>query len=281
MERQRSGTSLPQKILKRLVSLLFFRWPCKLGSVNERNRSRQGIRIGLTGPLVNTADYQPTFLALLFSSIWDISSLPPTEAPKYGWWEETDTPAARTWQSHTKHLNLDYEISRGFDPNQYIPRILNGDPRSSRTCFIATFFYLFSELGDGRLDAMLLGWLLEQLIEDVNRSEEVVKSDPSHGPLWLWCIMFGAAIANNGKATNAVEEEHLKCWKQLYADKIKLASHLLEVKSWHVARRLLDQFLGGMDQDLDRGLMELWEEAAGPCHIDDALLINVDVIELE
>lgn len=214
--------------------------------------------------MVNVPDYQPTFMALLFASIWDISALPPREAPKYGWWEENDTQAARLWQNHTKQLNLNYEISRGFDPNTYRPRILNGDPKSSRTCFIATFFYLFSEVGDGQMDVVLVDWLLEQLIDDVNSTnEESIKTSSWSGPLWLWCVMFGAAIASSGKATSLVEERQLRRWIRVYDDKIRLVSRTLALDSWASVRRVLAPFLSGgaPDEEVDRGLKDIWERA--------------------
>lgn len=199
-------------------------------------------------------------MALLFASIWDISTLPPREAPRYGWWEETDTQAARLWQNHTKDLNLNYEISRGFDPNTYRPRILNGDPRSSRTCFIATFFYIFSEVGSGQMDAVLVDWLLEQLVDDVNANEQSIQRSAWSGPLWLWCVLFGAAIAGSGRASSPVEARQLATWVKVYDEKIRLVSQALGLGSWGSARLLLGTF-ASRDDEVDRGLEEIWERA--------------------
>lgn len=239
MQSRRSTPSLPQRMFK---------------------MAGQGLRASKSATLVNVPNYQPTFMALLFASIWDISALPPTEAPRYGWWEENDTQAARLWQNHTRDLNLNYEISRGFDPNTYLPTILNGDPRSSRTCFIATFFYLFSEVGNGQMDAVMVDWLLEQLIDDVNANEETIQTSAWSGPLWLWCVMFGAAIARSGKAATAVEERQLDGWVEAYDDKIRAVSQALGLDSWVSARRLLGGFVR-TDDEVDAGLKEMWERA--------------------
>lgn len=198
-------------------------------------------------------------MALLFASIWDISALPPTEAPRYGWWEETDTQAARLWQNHTQDLNLNYEISRGFDPNTYKPRILNGDPRSSRTSFIATFFYIFSEVGDGQMDVVLIEWLLEQLIDDVSASEESMTASAWSGPLWLWCVMFGAAVAGSGKAANAIEDKQLSKWREVYSGKIKTVSQALGLDDWDSAKSILTGFIRNIDCETDEGLRGIWE----------------------
>ncbi|KFH49005.1 Sterol regulatory element-binding protein-like protein [Hapsidospora chrysogenum ATCC 11550] len=240
MQSQRPKASLPQKMFK---------------------IAGEGLRASKSAKLVNVPDYQPTFMALLFASIWDLSVLPPTEAPRYGWWEESDTQAARLWQNHTKDLNLDYEISRGFDPNTYQPRILNGDPRSSRTCFIATFFYLFAEVGNGQMDTVLVDWLLEQLIEDVNANEASIQSNTWAGPIWLWCAMFGAAIASSGRASSHVEQKQLDRWISLYGEKIKIVSRALGLLSWEAARFMLTRFLRNMDDEVDEGLKEIWTRA--------------------
>lgn len=217
-------------------------------------------------------------MALLFASIWDITALPPREAPRYGWWEESDTQAARLWQNHTRDLNLNYDISRGFEPNQYVPRILNGDPKSSRTSFIATCFYLCSELGHRPLDVVLIDWLLEQLIDDVTTSEENLKSSIWSQPLWLWCVMFGATIACAGRPTNPVEDRQLQKWREVYDDKMRLVSRVLGIDSWHSARTVLAEIVGTIDPEVDRRLEELWDHAlsrGGPfqyCTIDPAVI---------
>lgn len=224
-------------------------------------RIANGLRNGKSGKLVNVPEYQPTIMALLFASIWDIKALPPREAPQYGWWEDRDTQAARLWQNHTKDLNLNYEISRGFATAQYIPRILNGDPKSSRTSFIATFFYLCSELGNTFFDATLIDWLLEQLVDDVNAGEETLESSAWTQPLWLWCVMFGAAIAATGRAKNQVEERQLAKWRGVYNGKMRLVSRKLGLDNWHMARAMLSGVLGPIEGETDQAFEELWNEA--------------------
>ncbi|KAF4999454.1 hypothetical protein FGRMN_2476 [Fusarium graminum] len=220
----------------------------------------EGLRTGNAGQLVNVPEYQPTFMALLFASIWDITALPPREAPRYGWWEDLETPAARLWQNHTRDLNINYEISRGVSGSQYVPRILNGDPKSSRTSFIATFFYLCSELGDRYFDVTMIDWLLEQLIDDVNAGEEHLRMSDWTQSLWLFCVLFGASIAFTGRANNVIEERQLAKWRNVYGEKMKLASRELRITNWQSARAMLAAVVGGIDSELERGLEELWNE---------------------
>jgi hypothetical protein len=213
--------------------------------------------------LVNVPDYRPTIMALLFASLWDINALPPAKAP-YGWWGEADTQAARLWQNHTRQLNLDYEIARGFDPVAYGPRILNGDPKSSRTSFIATFFYLVLEMGNGEMDVVLVDWLLEQLIDDVAEGEDSLGTDSWTSLLWIWCVLFGAAIAASGKPNSALEERQLAKWTGLYDSKIRAGSQALGIADWDVVRRSLSQSFGNVDDETDEGLRQIWERAVRP-----------------
>ncbi|KAH7162361.1 hypothetical protein B0J13DRAFT_517628 [Dactylonectria estremocensis] len=239
-----------------------------------------GLRTGKSDKLVNVPGYTPIFMGLLFASIWDITALPPREAPRYGWWEDQDTQAARLWQNHTKELNLNYEISRGFNTTQYIPRILNGDPKSSRTSFIATFLYLCSELGHRYFDVTLVDWLLEQLIDDVNAGEDYLRTSTWTQPLWLWCAMFGAAIASTGRATNAMEERQLERWREVYNDKIRLVSRVLGLNSWESASIVLAGVLGNIEGQVEQGLKELWDEAVVGREYPGENTIDPSVIEL-
>ena len=224
-------------------------------------RVGEGLRTGKTGKLINVPDYQPTLMALLFASIWDITALPPRQAPRYGWWDETDTAAARLWQNHTKDLNLNYQVSRELNPDHCVPRILNGDPRSSRTSFIATFFYLCSELSHDHLDVMLIDWILEQLIEDVSIDHDQSAISPWSQSLWLWCVMFGAAIAQLGRPSSMIEQRQLQKWRDLYDDKIRLVSQALGISKWDSARNLFSKTVGSIDDEADKGLKELWDQA--------------------
>jgi hypothetical protein len=240
MQLQKPRRSLPQTMLK------------MVGETLRRSRSPA---------LINVPNYQPTVMALLFASIWDINALPPAEAPLDGWWEDTDRQGARLWQNYTSQLNVNYEIVRGFDTNTYQPQILNGDPKSSRTSFIATFFYLLLEMGNGEMDVVLVDWLLEQLIVDVSGVQDSIVPNSWTGQLWLWCVLFGAAIAVSGKANNALEARQLRKWVDLYDSKIRAGSQALGLADWDTTKASLCHFIGNVDEETDEGLRRIWEGA--------------------
>ena len=202
-------------------------------------------------------------MALVFASIWDINALSPAEPPRYGWLEESDTQAARLWQNYTSQLNLNYEIARGFGTSAYQTRILLGDPKSSRTSFIATCFYLVLGMGNGEMDVVLIDWLLEQLIDDVSGAgvENAIAATSWTGQLWLWCVFFGASIAACGKANNVFEQRQLAMWRGLYDSKIRAGCQAMGLSDWDATKSRLCHIMGNVDHETNEGLRRLWERA--------------------
>lgn len=206
------------------------------------------------------ADYQPTIIALLFTSLWDMASLPPREAPRYGWWQANETQSDRLWQGYTKNLN--WEISRGFDPDQNIAVMLNRDAKSSRASYIATFFYLFIAMNDSKIDGMLTVWLLEQLVEDVQAMEQDMVAGLFSRHLWLWSVLFGAAVADSAEAPVALDgSTPLDGWRTLYASKLRLVSQILGLTSWEEARQALAVIAWIDGSAGEAGLRVIWERA--------------------
>lgn len=210
---------------------------------------------------MNVPDYQPFLMALLFALVWDVSASPPHEVPKYGWWEERDTYAARLWQNHARGQEFNYGASHAFNTDQYGPRVLNGDGKSSRTSFLATFFYLCAVVGHRHMDSALIDRMLALLAEDVEQGEERMKLCLWGQPFWLWCIMFGAALAWSVESTSVGTDRQPQRWRDNYDDKMRLISRVLGIDSWHSARTVLTDVVGSIDTDVNRDLEGLWNNA--------------------
>ncbi|GJC95664.1 C6 transcription factor [Colletotrichum higginsianum] len=206
-----------------------------------------------------SADFQPSIIALLFTSLWDMESLPPRQAPRYGWWEGDETPTDRLWQDYTKNLN--WELSRGFDPERNIATMLNGDAKSSRASYIATFFYLVMAVNDSEMDCVLTVWLLEQLIDDVCDKEEEMIAGTFSRSLWFWSVLFGAAVANTGRPITATGREQLAKWRAMYAAKLGLASSVMRLDSWQTAKAVLAEVAWTDGSDAEGRLQDIWEDA--------------------
>ncbi|KAK2011119.1 hypothetical protein LZ32DRAFT_629757 [Colletotrichum eremochloae] len=207
-----------------------------------------------------SADFQPSIIALLFTSLWDMESLPPRQAPRYGWWEGDETPTDRLWQDYTKNLN--WELSRGFDPERNIATMLNGDAKSSRASYIATFFYLVMAVNDNEMDCVLTVWLLEQLIDDICDKEEEMIAGTFSRSLWFWSVMFGAAVASTGRPITATGREQLAQWRAMYAAKLGLASDVMQLDSWQAAKAVLAEVAWTDGSEAERRLQDIWEDAS-------------------
>ncbi|OLN81479.1 hypothetical protein CCHL11_09054 [Colletotrichum chlorophyti] len=206
-----------------------------------------------------SADFQPSIIALLFTSLWDMESLPPRQAPRYGWWEGDETPTDRLWQNYTKNLN--WELSRGFDPERNIATMLNGDAKSSRASYIATFFYLVMAVNDSEMDCVLTVWLLEQLVDDICDKEEEMVTGAFSRSLWFWSVLFGAAVANTGRPITATGRQQLAKWRAIYAAKLRLASTVMGLGSWLEAKTVLAEVAWTDGSDAEGRLQDIWEDA--------------------
>ncbi|KAL0931016.1 C6 transcription factor [Colletotrichum truncatum] len=224
-----------------------------------------------------SADFQPSIIALLFTSLWDMESLPPRQAPRYGWWEGAETPTDLLWQGYTKNLN--WELSRGFDPERNIATMLNGDPKSSRASYIATFFYLVMAVNDSEMDCVLTVWLLEQLIDDVCNKEEEMISGSFSRSLWFWSVLFGAAVANSGRPITATGKQQLAKWRAVYSAKLCIASSVMQLDDWRAAKVALAEVAWTEGTGAENRLREIWENAmSGRGVRDDGLDVRGHVI---
>lgn len=188
-----------------------------------------------------------------------MESLPPRQAPRYGWWEEGETPTDVLWQGYTKNLN--WELSRDFDPEHNIATMLNGDPKSSRASYIATFFYLVMAVNDSEMDCVLTVWLLEQLIDDVCEKEADMAAGSFSRSLWFWSVLFGAAVAKSGRPITDTGKQQLAKWRAVYAAKLRLASSVMQLSDWQAAKVALAEVAWTEGSDAESRLRGIWEEA--------------------
>jgi hypothetical protein len=132
---------------------------------------------------------------------------------------------------------------------------------SSRSGFIACYFYLYIILREGAVDAFVLSWFIEQLLADAYRTESLMQSGEYSPSLWFWTVMFGACTAAAAKVTSTLEGEQMKGLRDAYMDKINLGSRVLKIKSWESAKSTLRLFAWEDNFDGEEELKEIWEEA--------------------
>ncbi|KAI0535616.1 hypothetical protein GGR58DRAFT_435046 [Xylaria digitata] len=132
---------------------------------------------------------------------------------------------------------------------------------TSRSEFIACYFYLYMILRENNVDSFLVEWFIEQLLADVCRTEALMQKGQYSQSLWLWTVMFGASAANATKTYSEMEEAHMKMLKDVYLDKINLVSQLLRIRNWEGAKSVLRLFAWEDNFNGESEMQAIWEEA--------------------
>ena len=143
---------------------------------------------------------------------------------------------------------------------------------SSRSGFIACYFYLYMILREERVDSFILNWFVDQLWADVYRTQGPMRKGRYSQSLWFWTVMFGACVVSTvGKpgsgsgsgsgSESSLEAAQMKRARDEYLDKIWLASRLLRIRTWESAKSQLSLFAWEDDFDGEADLRAIWEEA--------------------
>jgi len=169
-------------------------------------------------------------------------------------------------------------LSGADDPDEPLPEVLakkTPHPRTSdihllashrtvdtsRSEFIACYFYLYIILREDSVDSFLVEWFIEQLLTDVCRTEPLMQKGQYSQSLWFWTVMFGACAAYAAKASSTMEATHGKMLKDIYLEKISSVSQLLKLRSWESAKAVLRLFAWDDDFNGESEVQAIWEEA--------------------
>lgn len=157
---------------------------------------------------------------------------------------------------------------RALDDGDHDPGALDSHSSSpvqsvdkSRSDFLSCYFYLYIILQDQLVDSFVLNWFLEQLLADVCRTQHSMQKGQYSQTLWFWTVMFGACATVAAKVSSVAEEAQMKNMRDVYLDKINLASQVLRIKSWDGAKAAMRLFAWEEDFDGEDELRALWEEA--------------------
>ncbi|KAI1826234.1 hypothetical protein F4861DRAFT_537340 [Xylaria intraflava] len=137
---------------------------------------------------------------------------------------------------------------------------------TSRSEFIACYFYLYIVLRENTVDSFLAEWFIEQLLADVCRTEALMQKGQYSQSLWFWTVMFGACAASTTKTYSATEASHMKMLKGVYLDKINQISQLLRIRNWERAKSVMRLFAWEDDFSGESEMQGIWEEAVWGDH---------------
>lgn len=132
---------------------------------------------------------------------------------------------------------------------------------TSRSEFLACYFYLYMILRENNVDSFLVEWFIEQLLADVCRTEALMQKGQYSQSLWFWTVMFGACAAHATKTYSDAEKSHMKMLKNVYLDKINLVSQIMRIRNWEGAKCVLRLFAWEDDFNGEIEVQAIWEEA--------------------
>ncbi len=132
---------------------------------------------------------------------------------------------------------------------------------SSRSGFIACYFYLYVILREEKVDSFILNWFIDQLFTDVCRTQAAMQKGRYSQSLWLWTVMFGACVTSAGRTDSSLEKTQMNLARDEYLDKISLVSQVLRIKTWEGAKFVLSLFAWEDAFDGESELKAIWEEA--------------------
>lgn len=190
--------------------------------------------------------HQSVIISLLRVSLRPIYSMPTLSGA-----DDPDEPLSEVLAKKTPHPSMS-EVHT-------LPSHRTVD--TSRSEFIACYFYLCMILRENSVDSFLVEWFIEQLLADVCRTEALMQKGKYSQSLWFWSVMFGACAANAARAQSAREEAHMQMLKDVYLDKINLASQLLRIRNWEGAKSILRLFAWEDDFNGESEMQAIWEEA--------------------
>ncbi|TGJ85602.1 hypothetical protein E0Z10_g3175 [Xylaria hypoxylon] len=190
--------------------------------------------------------HQSVIISLLRVALRPIYSMPTLSGA-----DDPEEPLAEVLAKKTPH-------PRTSDVNT-IPSHRTVD--TSRSEFIACYFYLYMILRENNVDSFLVEWFIEQLLADVCRTEALMQKGQYSQSLWFWTVMFGASAANATRTYSGTEEVHMKMLKDVYLGKINLVSQLLRIRNWEGAKSVLRLFAWEDNFNGESEMQAIWEEA--------------------
>lgn len=160
----------------------------------------------------------------------------------------------------------DKSLSEAIVTSSYNERTNCIIPRSeaeSRARFLQCCLKVINMLGPNNLDFFTLNWFIEALIDELSMSQNAMLAGNFPKQAWLWAAMMVRAAATSGRRQTVSESHQIDEWRNIAAEKIRLASDASNLRSWGDAEALLRTWVWHHSIQGAHDLKELWEEAVG------------------
>jgi hypothetical protein len=177
-----------------------------------------------------------------------------------GWWNSEVKPEAKPWFATTRSPGTPL-----YQPFKDVP----ADPvqfslfrAASRNSYYTAFLYLCIILREGALSSFILKLLVDQLLDDAERTAKAFVEERCNRSLWFWTVMMTLAAVASAPTADKLEALEMLTWRGAIRGKIKLANSILGLTDWESAKAHLKLIAWKDGFDGEDELRRLWEDIA-------------------
>ncbi|KAH8909990.1 hypothetical protein BR93DRAFT_925009 [Coniochaeta sp. PMI_546] len=115
-------------------------------------------------------------------------------------------------------------------------------------------------LREGALSSFILKLLIDQLLDDAERTEKAFLEGRCNRSIWFWTVMMTLAAVVSAPAEDKLEAMQIMTWQGAISGKIRLANRVLGLNDWKSAKAHLKLVAWEEGFDGEEELRRMWED---------------------
>lgn len=195
--------------------------------------------------------YQPLVPSVLFMSLWP--------SPSDGFWNSEVKAEAKPWFK----TNQKTPGAAFYEPYDDVPSDSAQFARfeiASRIAYYTAFLYMCMMLRQGSLSSFILKLLIDQLLDDAERTVPAFLENRCNRSVWIWTMMLTLAAVASAPANDKLEAMQIRTWRGAINSKIRLANGVLGLDSWQSVKAHLELIAWEEGFDGEDELRRMWED---------------------
>ncbi|KAB5558011.1 hypothetical protein GE09DRAFT_1221147 [Coniochaeta sp. 2T2.1] len=194
--------------------------------------------------------YLPLVPSVLFMSLFP--------DPLNGWWNTELPQQAKAWFA-TDHSpgGKDYIEMTDVPTNE---AHFEWFKVGSRNSYTTAFLYMCMLLREGALSSFILKLLIDELLNDSERTEGAFLEGRCDRSVWFWTMMMTLAAVASAPSEDRLEAQQLVTWQGAVTNKIRLANRVMGLDKWEEARRHLKMVAWEDGFDGEEEMRRMWED---------------------
>jgi len=211
--------------------------------------------------------YQPLVPSILFMSLWP--------DPMDGWWNSEIKPEAKPWFGTARSPST--PLYQPFKDIPTDPARFASFRQASRNAYYTAFLYMCLMLREGALSSFILKQLIDQLLDDADRTANSFVEGRCNRSIYFWTVMMTLAAVASAPAEDKLEAMQILTWQRAIAGKIRLANTILGLTDWESAKAHLKLIAWQDGFDGEEEFRRIWEdigwEDGSPMDVQDQTVL--------